>query len=88
MTADIATPEQVSLADRAAKDGADGKYVVACTPVLHTAASAEEGAHNAQAPFYDQLMSMIHATALENQSTTQDPDIEAAPPAVLLPLIL
>jgi hypothetical protein len=50
-------------------------------PVPHAAVPTEGGADDGQAPFYDQLMSMIHETAQENRSATPDLEIDAAPPA-------
>lgn len=81
MTADVITPRQVSLAGRAAKDGSRGDRAVACMPIPHATAPAEGGADDGRAPFYDQLMSMVHATALENRCASQDLEINAAPPA-------
>jgi hypothetical protein len=43
----------------------------------HTAVSADAGTGDAQTPFYDHLMSMIHATALENRRATQSDEVDA-----------
>jgi Bacterial SH3 domain len=86
MTADVIPPRQVSLAGRAAKVGTRGSWVVSCTSIPHvSASSAEGGAGDARAPFYDQLMSMVHATALENRCAPQDLEIDAAPLAASHP---
>ena len=65
MTADGAIPKPM---DRA----------VSRTAMSHTAVSADAGAGDAQTPFYDHLMSMIHATALENRRVAQNDDGYAA----------
>ncbi len=77
MTADGATPQLKSLADRAAKNVSRVDRAGSRTAMSHTAVSADAGAGDAQTPFYDHLMSMIHATALENRRAAQNDEVYA-----------
>jgi hypothetical protein len=60
-----ATPKSRSLAGRAAKNISRGGQTLPHAAMSHAAASSG-GTGEAPTPFYDHLMSMIHATALEN----------------------
>jgi SH3 domain-containing protein len=68
-----AMPKPRSLADRAAK-GVCGDRIPR-TAMRDALASRGGGAGEAPTPFYDQLMSMIHTTALENRRAAQQHDV-------------
>jgi hypothetical protein len=60
------TAKSRSLAGRAAKNISRGDQTVSHTAMNHAAASSRGCTGDVPTPFYDHLMSMIHATALEN----------------------
>ena len=68
MTADAATPRLPSLAGRAARGVSRGSRAVSPTTP------------DARTPFYDHLMSMINATAVENRHAPHDHELDAAAP--------
>jgi hypothetical protein len=66
-----ATPKSRSLAGRTARNVSRGDQTLPYTAVNHATASSGGCTGDAPTPFYDHLMSMIHATALENRRAEQ-----------------
>jgi hypothetical protein len=77
MPADVATG-LATLAASASTRIAGGDQAVSSTATSAIATSADRCADGAPTPFYDQLMSMIHATALENRCAAQDDEVDTA----------
>jgi hypothetical protein len=80
MTADVTMPKSEPLADHAAGDVSHGDQAASNTTTTHPAASPEGATEGAPTPFYDHLMSMVQATALENGDELQDDPLDLAPP--------
>jgi hypothetical protein len=76
MNADVATPKSTGLAGHA--EGSASAEEPAASPPRHAPASPDE--EGAPTPFYDHLMTMIEATALESRSAPYNDDDDAAPP--------
>src|SRR5262245_6069795 len=76
---DGATPMSESVLDQAADGVPRDDRPAPRAAMSDTAASADGGTGGKQTPFYDQLMSMIHATALENRRAAQNDEADAAP---------
>lgn len=72
-----ATPKSRSLAGRAAKSVSRGDQTLPYTAMDHAAASSGGCTRDAPTPFYDHLMSIIHATALENGRAAQHDEGDA-----------
>ena len=66
-----ATPKSRSLTGRAAKNVSRGDQTLPYAAMNHAAASSGGCTGDAPTPFYDHLMSMIHATSLENRRAAQ-----------------
>ncbi len=80
MTAIVATHKSKSLAGRPAGNVSRGERTVSRMTISPAAVSPDGRTDGAPTPFYDHLMSMIHATALENRRVPHNDDVDAAPP--------
>jgi hypothetical protein len=81
MTADVATLKSKGLADRVARNVSRGhRAALRMTAMRYAGSLPEESTGETPTPYYDRLMSAIHATALENRRAPQG-DRADAPPA-------
>lgn len=86
MTTNAATAKLHSLAGRTARAGSRGELTIVPRGATDLAAASADGrADDAQTPFYNHLMSMIDATAVENRRTPQGHEIDAAAPDAAAP---
>jgi hypothetical protein len=81
MTADVATLKPKSLADRVARNVSRGNRAVLRMTMRHTGSPLGESTDEAPTPYYDRLMSAIHATALENRRVSQGDGVDVPPAA-------
>jgi SH3 domain-containing protein len=79
MATHVAMLKPTSPEGRAAQGGARVRPAASPAATRHTAATADAHPDDAGTPFYDHLMSMIDATALENRRAEQDHETDAAP---------
>ena len=80
MTAVVAMHKSKGLAGRPAGTVARGERTGSRRAMRQAVVSPDERTDGAPTPFYDHLMSMIHATALENRRVPHNDGVDAAPP--------